>query len=217
MDAWGTFIITITTTLYPNRHHLRNRISYTISITPQNLAPETLLTRGLQIPSKSAYPTSGFPYPPLLTQYNITPTDWENFTSEVMTTARMSRKQWTTAIGKGLGVMAIGGLMVGFLGAIPGYYVARRTQRNREERNMILGSGELRAVIEKWNGGFFEPRGVLIRVDLPFEEVEEMEMMDVLEKRRGFGLGREGGEERVREDAARKARIVIIPLPGKMG
>ncbi|KAB8211602.1 hypothetical protein BDV34DRAFT_219557 [Aspergillus parasiticus] len=187
------------------------------TITPQNLAPETLLTRGLQIPSKSAYPTSGFTYPPLLTQYNITPTDWENFTSEVTTTAKLSRKQWTTAIGKGLGVMAIGGLMVGFLGAIPAYYVARRAQRSREERNMILGSGELRDVIERWNGGFFEPRGVLIRVDLPFEEVEEMEMMDVLERRRGFGLGREGGGERVREDAARKARIVIIPLPGKLG
>ncbi|KAE8322423.1 hypothetical protein BDV39DRAFT_209792 [Aspergillus sergii] len=192
------------------------------TITPQNLAPETLLTRGLQIPSKSAYPTSGFTYPPLLTQYNITPTDWENFTSEVTTTAKLSRKQWTTAIGKGLGVMAIGGLMVGFLGAIPAYYVARRAQRSREERNMILGSGELRDVIERWNGGFFEPRGVLIRVDLPFEEVEEMEMMDVLERRRGFpgfGASREGDGDRVkvREDAARKARIVIIPLPGKLG
>ncbi|KAE8344820.1 hypothetical protein BDV24DRAFT_160123 [Aspergillus arachidicola] len=192
------------------------------TITPQNLAPETLLTRGLQIPSKSAYPTSGFTYPPLLTQYNITPTDWENFTSEVTTTAKLSRKQWTTAIGKGLGVMAIGGLMVGFLGAIPAYYVARRAQRSREERNMILGSGELRDVIERWNGGFFEPRGVLIRVDLPFEEVEEMEMMDVLERKRGFpgfGVSREGDGERakVREDAARKARIVIIPLPGKLG
>ncbi|KAB8279195.1 hypothetical protein BDV30DRAFT_72598 [Aspergillus minisclerotigenes] len=188
------------------------------TITPQNLAPETLLTRGLQIPSKSAYPTSGFTYPPLLTQYNITPTDWENFTSEVITTAKLSRKQWTTAIGKGLGVMVVGGLMVGFLGAIPAYYVARRAQRSREERNMIVGSGELRDVIERWNGGFFEPRGVLIRVDLPFEEVEEMEMMDVLERRRGvlgFGASREG--DRVREDAARKARIVIIPLPGKLG
>lgn len=83
---------------------------------------------------------------------------------------------------------------------------------------MIVGSGELRDVIERWNGGFFEPRGVLIRVDLPFEEVEEMEMMDVLERRRGipgFGASREG--ERVREDAARKARIVVIPLPGKLG
>ncbi|RAQ54254.1 hypothetical protein AFGD_005503 [Aspergillus flavus] len=188
------------------------------TITPQNLAPETLLTRGLQIPSKSAYPTSGFTYPPLLAQYNITPTDWENFTSEVITTAKLSRKQWTTAIGKGLGVMVVGGLMVGFLGAIPAYYVARRAQRSREERNMIVGSGELRDVIERWNGGFFEPRGVLIRVDLPFEEVEEMEMMDVLERRRGipgFEASREG--ERVREDAARKARIVVIPLPGKLG
>ncbi|KAE8405961.1 hypothetical protein BDV37DRAFT_281210 [Aspergillus pseudonomiae] len=185
------------------------------TITPRNLAPETLLTRGLQIPSKSAYPTSGFTYPPLLAQYDISPADWERFTSEVTTTARMSRKQWTTAIGKGLGVMAIGGLMVGFLGAIPAYYVARRAQRSREEKNMILGSQELRAVIERWNGEVFQPRGVLIRVDLPFEEVEEMEMMDVLDRRRGgFGLG---SGQRVREDAARKARIVIIPLPGKLG
>ncbi|KNG91545.1 hypothetical protein ANOM_000076 [Aspergillus nomiae NRRL 13137] len=185
------------------------------TITPRNLAPETLLTRGLQIPSKSAYPTSGFTYPPLLAQYDISPADWERFTSEVTTTARMSRKQWTTAIGKGLGVMAIGGLMVGFLGAIPAYYVARRAQRSREEKNMILGSQELRAVIERWNGEVFQPRGMLIRVDLPFEEVEEMEMMDVLDRRRGgFGLG---SGQRVREDAARKARIVIIPLPGKLG
>ncbi|KAE8383821.1 hypothetical protein BDV26DRAFT_287237 [Aspergillus bertholletiae] len=188
------------------------------TMTPQNLAPETLLTRGLQIPSKSAYPTSGFVFPPLLAQYDITPADWERFTSEIMTTARLSGKQWTTAVGKGLGVMVIGGLMVGFLGAIPAYYVARRAQRNREEMNMIIGSKELRAVIDRWNGELFEPRGVLIRVDLPFEEVEQMEMMDVLDKRRGvFGLRREESRERMKRDAVRKARIVIIPLPGKSG
>ncbi|KAE8354615.1 hypothetical protein BDV28DRAFT_78538 [Aspergillus coremiiformis] len=178
---------------------------YTSSTTeslPHNLTQESLLTRGLQIPTKSAVPTSGFTYPPLLSQYHITETDWEAFTREVTTTARLSRKQWTTAIGKGLGVMAIGGVMIGVLGAIPAYYVARRAQRSREERNMILGGEALRGVVGRWNEEFFESRGVLIRVDLPFEEEEEMEMMDVWD-RKG------------RENAARKARVVIIPLPGK--
>ncbi|KAB8233213.1 hypothetical protein BDV23DRAFT_169087 [Aspergillus alliaceus] len=179
---------------------------------PQNLKSESLLTRGLQVPTRSAVPTSGFTYPPLLSQFDITAADWDKFTTEVITTARMNRKQWTTAVGKGLGVMAIGGLMVGLVGAIPAYYVARRAQRSREEKNMILGSEELRGVVERWNQGFFEPRGVLIRVDLPFEEVEQMEMMDVLD-----GKGRDAKGERKRDNEARKARIVIIPLPGKSG
>jgi hypothetical protein len=78
---------------------------------------------------------------------------------------------------------------------------------------MISQSERLGSVVDGWNERFFEPRGVLIRVDLPFEEVEEMGMMDVW----GKGKGKGKGTERERQNAARKARIVIIPLPEKWG
>ncbi|KAE8155189.1 hypothetical protein BDV25DRAFT_135236 [Aspergillus avenaceus] len=181
------------------------------------LQPETALSRGLQIPTKSSHITSGFEYPPILQTHNISPADWSNFTSEITSQARLTRAQWSTAVGRGLGVLAVGGLMIGFLGAIPAYVVARKVQRNREEQNMVAATGEdgLGRTIREWNEGFFEPRGVVIRVDLPFEEVEDIGMMDVFgsAEREGVKGWWEGVRGRRREDAQRKARIVIIPIP----
>ena len=70
------------------------------------------------------------------------------------------------------------------------------------------GRGErLSRHLADWNENFFRVRGVVIRVDLPDEYLEDMDVMD---------LHRESGSKkssrRVREEAALKARIVIIPL-----
>lgn len=142
-------------------------------------AVESVLTRGLQVPSKSEYFTSGFAYPPLLANYNITRQDWTRFTQEITSEAKLSPRQWSTAIGKGLGVLAIGGLMIGVFSTVPAYLTARRVRRNHEHRNLVYKSSQLSRKIERWNETFFAPRGILIRVDLPAEAVEDIEIMDV--------------------------------------
>ncbi|PLB34744.1 uncharacterized protein BDW47DRAFT_71649 [Aspergillus candidus] len=197
--------------------------------------PEHLLQRGLQIPSRDDRPSSGFPYPTLLTAYNVTPHHWEQFTREITDAARMTRRQWKTVVGQGLGVLAVGGLMVGALGAIPAWWVTRRAQRNREEQNLIhatTGSAsspvpgeeedgrvdrEVMALadkIQQWNGTFFEPRGILVRVDLPWEALEDLENMDVsLKGKRGEAENVSAtNPEKWQGKASRRARIVLIPL-----
>ncbi|KAL2005173.1 hypothetical protein VTN00DRAFT_3023 [Thermoascus crustaceus] len=82
-------------------------------------AAESLLTRGLQVPSKSSHITSGFSYPSILSCYNISESDWTHFTREITQEASLSNRQWTTALGMGLGTLAIGGMMFGIFGAIP--------------------------------------------------------------------------------------------------
>lgn len=169
------------------------------------------LTRGLQVPSRSATCSSGFDYPEELSQHQISEKEWSQFTQVIRDEAKLSRQQWTTVIGKGLGTLAIGGLMVGFFGAIPAVLVARHIRRRKEKRNLVSAmegeQGErLAHHISSWNENFFQPRGLLIRVDLPNELLEDMKNMDLhLE---GF----DQFDPRARDRAALKARIVIIPV-----
>ncbi|KAJ5281988.1 hypothetical protein N7478_007360 [Penicillium angulare] len=177
-------------------------------------AVSSTLTRGLQVPSRTATTSSGFEYPEELTQHNISKDQWGDFTQVICEEAKLSRQQWTTVVGKGLGTLAIGGLMVGFLGAIPAVLVARHIRRRKEQRNLsaaMTGSqGErLAHHISHWNEGFFRPRGLLIRVDLPDELVDDMEDMDL-----HLGDWKAKADPKARDKAALKARIVIIPLEG---
>lgn len=110
--------------------------------------------------------------------------------------------------------MAVGGLMVGILGAIPAIFIARLTRNRREQRNLISAMAGARGEhlarhISQWNETVFGPRGVLIRVDLPDEYLNDMEYMDI---RTSEGSAR--STRKSRDKAALKARIVIIPLDG---
>ena len=177
-------------------------------------AVASILSRGLQVPSSTAACSSGFDYPDELTRYGITQEHWRQFTQAIQDEAKLSRQQWTTVIGKGFGALAIGGLMIGFLGAIPALLVARTARKRQEQRNVVASmagarGGNLSRHISHWNGAFFRPRGVLIRVDLPDEYLDDMRKMDLHRN-----ASSKESEERAREKAALKARIVIIPLEG---
>lgn len=180
-------------------------------------AAASALTRGLQVPTRSATCSSGFDYPEELAQHNISKDQWSEFTQVIRDEAKLSRQQWTTVVGKGLGTLAIGGIMVGFLGAIPAVLVARHIRKRKEHRNladaMTGEQGErLARHISHWNATFFRPRGLLIRVDLPNELVEDMEGMDLHLK--GSSSGSKASQSR--DAAANKARVVIIPLDGSI-
>ena len=176
------------------------------------VAVASSLVRGLQVPSRTATCTSGFDYPEELIQYRITKDDWSQFTQVICDEAKLSRQQWTTVIGKGLGTFAIGGLMIGFLGAIPAVFVARNSRKRQEKRNLVAAlAGEqgkrLSRHISQWNETFFQPRGILIRVDLPDQYLGDM---DDMELHKGSSAPR--SDSKARDKAALKARVVIIPL-----
>ncbi|KAJ5833959.1 hypothetical protein N7474_002270 [Penicillium riverlandense] len=170
------------------------------------------LSRGLQVPSRSDACSSGFDYPEELASHGITATHWAQFTQTICDEAKLSRQQWKIVIGKGLGTLAVGGLMFGFFGAIPALFIARHARRRQEQRNLVaamagMDSRRLARHIASWNETFFQSRGVLIRVDLPDEFLDEMDEMDV-----GTSRPPICGDQRAREKAALKARVVIIPL-----
>jgi hypothetical protein len=177
-------------------------------------AISSTLSRGLQVPSRTSACTSGFDYPEELSRYGISQEHWRQFTQAIKDEAKLSRQQWTTVIGRGLGTLAVGGLMIGLLGTIPALLVARTSQKNQERRNLIASMagahGEhLTRHISHWNETFFRPRGILIRVDLPNEYLDDMESMDLHKDTR-----KPRSEQEARQKAALKARIVVIPLEG---
>ena len=208
----------------------------------EGYASDSVLTRGLQVPSRSEYVTSGFVYPPILAQCGVSKRHWNQFTHEIMDEARMSRRQWTSTLGKGLGTLAVGGMILGVLSAVPAVVVARKARRHREEQNLIaaaagLGDSELSRKIQLWNDTFFQPRGIVIRVDLPREESSDMGGMDISptsSSRRlsrpdsasgpqssrtsvltgGSSSGQSGDphDQAAREEASLRARIVIIRI-----
>ncbi|CAI7649045.1 unnamed protein product [Penicillium discolor] len=186
------------------------------------LAVASALSRGLQVPSRSGACTSGFEYPDELAHYDISKDHWAQFTQVICDEAKLSRRQWTTVVGKGLGIMAVGGVMVGILGAIPAVFVARLTKNRKEQRNLIASlAGErgehLSRHIAHWNETVFRPRGVLIRVDLPDEYLNDIGKMDI---RTGGGTVWSPKKSLSLDEAALKialkARIVIIPLDESM-
>lgn len=197
-------------------------------------APEALLRRGLQVPTRSKLITSGFSYPDVLSSYSVTEDAWNIFTSQITAKAQMTASQWHTTIGKGLGTLAVGGLILGWFGAVPAFIILRKAKQNREEENLrksMVEEGELASVIAYWNQHFFTQRGLLIRVDLP-NEADDMGAMDVAEepkigcRRRSntpptssssSSARRSAKEAKARIRAARKGRIVILPLTEEPG
>ncbi|KAJ6111336.1 hypothetical protein N7523_007397 [Penicillium sp. IBT 18751x] len=175
-------------------------------------AVSSTLSRGLQVPSRTSVTSSGFDYPEELTRYGVSSEHWCQFTQAIQDEAKLSRQQWTTVIGRGLGTLAVGGLMIGFLSAFPALLVARKSQQNQERRNLIASMAGARGQhltrhVSHWNETFFRPRGVLIRVDLPNEYLDDMTSMDLHTNKK-----KPRSDQEAREKAALKARIVIIPL-----
>lgn len=177
-------------------------------------ATASALSRGLQVPSRTGNCTSGFEYPVELSHYGVSQDNWANFTQVVCEEAKLSRQQWTTVVGKGLGTFAVGGLMVGLFGAVPAIFVARNARRRQEQRNLVYAlagvQGErLSRHISHWNETFFRPKGILIRVDLPDEYLNDVQNMDIRTSASSLQ-----SSSKARDKAGLKARIVIIPLDG---
>ena len=202
--------------------------------TEPGFASEAVLLRGLQVTPHSTNPSSGFPYPPLLASSNVSRSSWAAFTAEIQSMVKLSTQQWLTTVGAASATLSVGALMVGFLAVIPSVIVGKKYRKAREDDNLVAAdkSGELASCVERWNREYFASRGLVVRVDVPGSAVG-MEGMDVYsEKKSTFrkspspntslspspsGSYREGSKEAKKDEAARmmaarKGRIVIIPV-----
>ena len=203
--------------------------------TSPGYAEESVLMRGLQVPAKSPYVTSGFKYPRILARAGVTKESWTTFTNEVKHHAHLSAHQWVTTIGWTLGALGLGGMMVGIFGFIPSAVVGHKLRKKQENRNLVTAveSGALIQCVQHWNEVYFKPRRLLIRVDLP-GQAEDMASMDVstsedfqsrvdghatssLPLTDDYSISAKYSDEQVKEGrtrmkAAQRGRIVIIPL-----
>lgn len=135
------------------------------------LAVTLILDRGLQMPLSTTSCTSGFDYPAELQRYGILQGDWQRFAQTICLETKVLRKQRITVIGQYPDSLAIGGVIVGILGAVPAFFVSGTARMKQQQRNLIAGladgQGEtLARHLALWNDSIFRPKGVVIRLDL---------------------------------------------------
>lgn len=69
----------------------------------QILGHQPGLKRGIQIPTRLSYITSGFPIPQALMEAGVEESRWKQFTAEAKSYGAMSGSQWAATIGGGFG------------------------------------------------------------------------------------------------------------------
>ena len=215
------------------QHNFSSDSDSIVAPTPDSpgYARESALLRGLQVPAKSSHVSSGFKYPPILARADVSKESWSAFTQELSQHANMTPSQWLTTIGGALGALAVGNMMIGFLGVIPSVVVGHKMRKHREGLNLkaAVQSGALMTCVKRWNEDYFKSKGLVVRVDIP-GEVSDKEVMDIMTsklfqhqsnqddpsiRRRHSDqkqLKYQKKEARMRMKAALKGRIVIIPL-----
>jgi len=209
--------------------------------TSPGFGSESMLVRGLQVPTKSKRVSSGFKYPDVLEKSGVSKESWATFTSEIKQHANMDASQWLTVLGKSALALGVGNLMIGFFGVIPAVIVGQKLRKKQEKQNFKAAdqSGALADCVKRWNETYFLPRMLVVRVDIP-GEASDMAAMDIsTSKSFQQGTGQSSSynadvsgnarysdaqieETRARMKAARRGRIVIIPAnasdaPGSSG
>ena len=200
--------------------------------------PKAVLKRGLQIPTRISYITSGFRLPPTLCDAGVDRARWKAFTREIKGYGSMSKSQWASMLGINLAI----GLIVDFI--VPGAgqlvvvpLLTHKGRRNKERDNFkaAFASGGLQLVAENWNRELFEPLGLQVRIEPPNCFVaKDMSTMDVFssklfryQEKKGLYPSSTSGrsqfadkkamqyavkEGKHRRRAARNGRILIFPF-----
>ncbi|OJJ50760.1 hypothetical protein ASPZODRAFT_126685 [Penicilliopsis zonata CBS 506.65] len=165
------------------------------------------LNADLQVPSRSSRVTSGFEYPPILSRYDISEYHWKQFSAEITNGAKLTGLQWTSTVGKGLGVLALGGFVIGFFSTVPAAITIHNLRKDQERQNLSAATTMgLLQKIEEWNGLFFKPRGVVVRLEMPQKGSSRR-------RKEGEGQGQTHQDGRRGNKESERARIVVAPLP----
>ena len=148
-----------------------------------NWSTNSVIDRGLQIPSRFQTIALGFRFPPILNDAGISKNEFRTFTKELKGLVALSKTQWlhcaccTYCVGVWCLPFA---MLLGPVGLAPasafGYKMAQRKRR----RNLAAAqdSGQVEQVVIRWNKTFFKKRGLVCRVDLP-SQADDMVDMDI--------------------------------------
>ncbi|KAK0508666.1 hypothetical protein JMJ35_008942 [Cladonia borealis] len=208
-----------------------------VSLNPR--PPKAVLRRGLQIPTRISFITSGFHLPPTLCDAGVDRARWKAFTREVKGYGSMSKSQWANVLGCSfaVGLVIDSFILPGAGGLVVAPVLTHKRRRNKERENfrVAFDSGGLQLVAEKWNRELFEPLGLQVRIEPPNHfRAKDMKTMDVsstklfkYQEKKGLWSSSTGGlsesadkkemkyagkEWKYRTKAARKGRILIFPM-----
>ena len=202
---------------------------------PYSTTSSSTVARGLQVPSRAKSPASGFQYPPILEKMGVSQIEWEKFSDEIRSHARMNKTQWAQTIGGATGTIFTGSLMLGLFSVIPGIVIGKKMRDKHEKRNFQAASqsGALLESITRWNRDYFFLRGLAIRVDVPSSRKDianleynmDLSTSEAIQQRSDAGSSSTSSsrlrsrfsdsterEEKFRAKAARRGRIVLMPL-----
>jgi len=169
-------------------------------------------SNAVEVRSNTTLLSSGFPYPASqLSKHNIKEADWGRFTSEVMSAAKLSSRDWTVTIASGVGVGVVAVAAIHALGFIPAYYVARNVRSKKEKKNLAMALSQteegLGASLKTWNETFFAPRGLQVHIDLgDYEKSDKNKPESSAEQKTAKQ------EAKKAQRPSKKGRIVITPI-----
>ena len=109
-----------------------------------------------------------------------------------------------------MGVGLVGNFFFAFLGFIPAGYAGHKARRDQERRNFASNEVALMECVARWNRECFFEKGLNVRIDLPGEDLADMELLT--SKKSGSTSKRNSQSDKERERASYRGRIVIIPL-----
>ena len=142
-----------------------------------------VLERGLQIPSRFSTTALGFRYPPLLEHAGISKREFRQFTKELKGLVGLSKTQWLACVCCSC-TFAVSGilpsLIIGPAAYSPATTIGYKMAQRKRRRNLSAAqdSGNVEAVVSRWNRTFFKKRGLVCRVDLP-RQADDMAEMDL--------------------------------------
>ena len=198
----------------------------------------TRLRKGLQVPTRGSMVTTGFKLPPTLMKAGITKDQWKLFSHEIKKGAELDGKQVTLVLGGSFGWMILGVMfspvLFWTLGAVVEYQYGKEKQM--ENFTQSYNNGVLQTCCQKWNLKYFEALSLHAHVEMPnYGRMEDTDVSNTklfkFREKHGVVAGADGSvvdngnpvmgtreskyynkETRGKAKAARKVRIVILPL-----
>jgi hypothetical protein len=117
--------------------------------------------------------SSGFPYDERLTPLRVSHEEWYQFSSEVAIAAKLTPQEdwaaWTTGITTGTLTLPFLLVFAPTVGYRAGKAVHRKAVQSNVEKKLV-GDGDLRTIIRKWNQNVFLQKGFQAWLEMPSEE-----------------------------------------------
>ncbi|KAK4495087.1 hypothetical protein PRZ48_013414 [Zasmidium cellare] len=163
-------------------------------------------TQSIRVYTKGSSLSSGFAYHPALVDMQVHPTRWDEFSSQVVESTKLSfgdnANAWATGI-------------LSFTIFPHPWHIGRNQSRRLQEKRVKTGlsdasEGALGDVLRNWNDGYFQERGLVARLELSEEAMKSPDQQSSLISGEAHWHLKKEARDRHRQE--RKFVIVVAKL-----